>query len=215
MSMRFGDFPCQSRDMTGTRTCSGPFGKARQAGASSRRFKPSRCNLHGIDGLENRGGRVEFDRRDEHGVGPGGDRIGARERASTVGAIVGRGDRATDRILPRGSVRDARRGSRGRVLQRSRLRIGCVVIPLPPRGLNDLAGAIVDCLSLFQDHVVADRERVGIRRLIEVIADIGHGRPAQSVVGRLGEQLRPGRERLDQIPRRIEPRVAGQRTDNG
>lgn len=79
-------------------------------------------------------------------------------------------------------------GSRGRVLKRAGLGIGCRMVTLPRRRLDRVTSVIIDRLGLFQDDVVCDC--FSIRRFIKVVTFVSNDWTTEAVERGLSEFLR-------------------------
>ena len=67
---------------------------------------------------------------------------------------------------------------------------------------------------LLDEGVIRHAGGVAVRRLIEVVTARLLGHPAQAIVTGFGEQLRSGRELLDDVGSCVEPGVVSQRVAN-
>ena len=88
------------------------------------------------------------------------------------------------------------------------------MVTLARRGLNHVAGVIINGFGLFHDRVAGDCSGVCIGGLVQIVACVASGRSAQTVVSRFGELLRTSRQLLDDMAGRIVPRVIGKAIPN-
>ncbi len=116
---------------------------------------------------------------------------GAGKCCTAVSPVVDGRHRSTECVGVHRLIRHAGLGSRGRVLKRAGLGIGCRMVALPRRRLDRVTGVIIDRLGLFQDDIVCDCQCFSVGRFIKVVTFVSDDWTTEAVERGLSEFLRP------------------------